>query len=95
MLVLTRRIDESLVIDDRIIITILAVEGDKVKVGITAPREVTVLRHELWQTIHEQNQVAGQSSGGPEVSNFEALRKYLAEQSGEEDPGKLPPKKRR
>lgn len=88
MLVLTRRVDESLVIDDRIIITILAVEGDKVKVGITAPREVTVLRHELWQAMHEQNQAAAQPGNGPEKSSFEVLRKFLAEQSGEEDAGK-------
>ena len=93
MLVLTRRIDESLVIDGRIIITILAVEGDKVKVGITAPREVPVLRHELWQTIHEQKQAADPLSDSPEPSSFEALRKFLADQSGEEDGGEEMPKK--
>ncbi len=55
MLVLTRRIDEKIVVNDNIIITVLAIEGEKVKIGITAPREVTVLRHELWQAI--QNKV--------------------------------------
>jgi carbon storage regulator len=84
MLVLTRRIDESLVIDDRIIVTVLAVEGDKVKIGITAPREVTILRQELWQAIHEQEQLAEQLSTGPEPSSFEALRKLLESEMADE-----------
>jgi carbon storage regulator len=86
MLVLTRRTDESIVMDDRIIVTVLAVEGDKVKLGITAPREVTILRQELWQAIHEQDQIAAQLKNGQEPSSFEALRKFLASQSDEEPP---------
>lgn len=54
MLVLTRRIEESLVINNNIIITVLSVEGEKVKLGITAPREVTILRMELWQAMQNQ-----------------------------------------
>jgi carbon storage regulator len=81
MLVLTRRIDESLVIDDRIIITVLGVEGEKVKIGITAPREVTVLRQELWQAIKEQNQLAKDLSTRPEPTTFEELRKMIASMS--------------
>jgi carbon storage regulator len=60
MLVLTRRIEESLVINDNIIVTVLAVDGDKVKVGITAPREVTILRMELWQAMQDQKKAAGE-----------------------------------
>jgi carbon storage regulator len=59
MLVLTRRIEESLVINDNIIVTVLAVEGDKVKLGIAAPREVTILRMELWQAMQDQGQAPG------------------------------------
>ena len=65
MLVLTRRIEESLIIDDQIIITVLSVEGDKVKLGITAPREVTILRKELWQAMQDQMQSPGQQGGDP------------------------------
>jgi carbon storage regulator len=60
MLVLTRRIEESLVIDDNIIVTVLSVDGDKVKLGITAPREVTILRMELWQAMQDQQKASGQ-----------------------------------
>ena len=65
MLVLTRRIEESLIIDDNIIVTVLSVEGDKVKLGITAPREVTILRKELWQAMQDQLQSPGQQIGDP------------------------------
>lgn len=57
MLVLTRRKDESIVIGDEIIVTILAVEGDKVKLGIDAPRRISVLRRELWLNA-QQNHLA-------------------------------------
>lgn len=83
MLVLTRRIDESLVIDDHIIITILGVEGDRVKIGITAPREVHVLRKELWQAIREQEQIAQRLAETPAAENFAALRQFLADQGDE------------
>jgi carbon storage regulator len=82
MLVLTRRVDESLVIDDHIVITILGIEGDKVKIGISAPREVHVLRKELWQALREQEQIARQLAEQPPGESFEALRQFLADQSG-------------
>ena len=48
MLILSRKQEESIVIRDDIVITILAIEGDKVKIGIQAPRDVQVYRQELW-----------------------------------------------
>ena len=84
MLVLTRRTDESIVIGDNIVITILSVEGDKVKIGITAPREVTVLRHELWEAIQEQNQIAKKLTETPDTPGIESLRKFLASETGAE-----------
>jgi carbon storage regulator len=74
MLILSRKPNESLVIQDNIIITVLAIEGDRVKLGITAPREVPVLRQELWVAIHEQNQVSDSS----EPVNFNGLPHFLA-----------------
>ena len=47
MLVLSRKKNESIVIDDRIKITIVEVRGDKVRLGIEAPREISVMRAEL------------------------------------------------
>lgn len=85
MLVLTRRIDEKIVVNDNIIITVLAIEGEKVKIGITAPREVTVLRHELWQAIQEQSQIAEFLAKKPEAAGFEGLRQLLASEVPQED----------
>ncbi len=47
MLVLTRRIGEEIIIDERIIVTITAIKGDKVRIGVTAPDHVRVDRAEV------------------------------------------------
>ena len=49
MLILTRRVDESLVIGDIVTVTILGVKGNQVRIGVDAPRDVTVHREELAQ----------------------------------------------
>jgi carbon storage regulator len=48
MLVLTRKSNQSIVIGDDIIITVLEVRGDQIRLGITAPRDVSVHREEVW-----------------------------------------------
>jgi carbon storage regulator len=90
MLVLTRKIDESIVIDDRIVVTVLGIEGDKVKIGISAPREVPILRQELWQAVADQNRIAealaNVLSSGSEPGSFQELRELLAEETpGQQD----------
>ncbi len=55
MLVLTRRPGESLLIDKEVVLTILDVDGDRIKIGITAPRSVTILRQELCDQIKQEN----------------------------------------
>jgi carbon storage regulator len=91
MLVLTRRVDESIVINDNIVVTILGVEGDKVKVGITAPREVIVLRQELWQAIKEQSKIAENLVSSPEPASFSNLRQFLAQITGDGQSAPEPP----
>ena len=55
MLALSRRKNESLVINNNIEITVLDVKGDQVKLGISAPREVPVYRKEIYLQIQEAN----------------------------------------
>ncbi|MHC4124288.1 MAG: carbon storage regulator CsrA [Planctomycetota bacterium] len=54
MLVLSRQKDQSIVIGDNIEITIVDVRGDKVRLGITAPREVPVHRREVYEAIQRE-----------------------------------------
>ncbi len=55
MLILTRKIDESIVIADNITVTVLEISGERVKIGIDAPRSVTILRHELQEQVRQEN----------------------------------------
>ena len=55
MLVLGRKINESVVIGDEIIVTVLSVDGDRVKIGIEAPPRVRILRQELHAMVREAN----------------------------------------
>ncbi|MNC47848.1 hypothetical protein D3C75_969330 [compost metagenome] len=69
MLVLTRKKGESIVIQDQIELTILSVDGDTVKVGITAPKNVDIFRKEVFLSIQEANR----ESVAPQQSDFKAL----------------------
>ena len=58
MLVLTRKLGESIAIDDRIRITVVALKGNQVKLGIEAPAETKIYRSEIYAKIMEENQRA-------------------------------------
>jgi carbon storage regulator len=60
MLVLSRQRDESIIIGDNIVITVVDVRGDKVRLGIDAPREVSVHRREIYEAIQRENKHAAQ-----------------------------------
>lgn len=62
MLVLTRKTNESIIIGDEIAVTVLAVEGDQVKLGIAAPKEISIHRREVYEQIKRANEEAAQSS---------------------------------
>jgi carbon storage regulator len=58
MLVLTRRANQSIVIGNDVVVTVLEVRGDQVRLGIKAPREVTVHREEVYAEIQRENREA-------------------------------------
>jgi len=62
MLILARKKDESIIIDDQIEISIVEIKGDQVKIGINAPRSVKIFRHEVYLAIQEANKAAVNSS---------------------------------
>jgi carbon storage regulator len=65
MLILTRRVGEKIVVNDDIVITVVEVGRDTVRIGIEAPRSVSVHRHEVWSQIVTENEaaLAGDSAG--------------------------------
>ena len=56
MLVLSRKKNESIIINDNITVTVIEIRGDKVRLGIEAPKDVTVHRREVYEAIQSQSQ---------------------------------------
>jgi len=84
MLVLTRKVNESIAIGDSIVLTVLAIEGEKVKLGISAPRETIILRQEVFQAIQDQKKIQELLANESVTETFEQLRKLLASESEDE-----------
>jgi carbon storage regulator len=63
MLVLTRKTNQSIMIGDEIEVSVLAVSRDKIRLGITAPRDVPVFRKEVWLSIKDEEGVLPGNAG--------------------------------
>ena len=62
MLVLTRKLGESIAIDDHVKIVVVQIKGKQVRLGIKAPQETKIHREEIYQMIKEQNSEASQTN---------------------------------
>jgi carbon storage regulator len=63
MLILTRRVGETLMIGDEVTVTVLGVKGNQVRIGINAPKNVSVHREEIYQRIKGENESGNSGSG--------------------------------
>ena len=70
MLALSRKRDESLVIDNNIEVTILDIRGDQVKIGISAPKEIPIYRKEVYLQIQEANKQAMEAGAAEALKNI-------------------------
>ncbi|MDN5346733.1 MAG: carbon storage regulator [Clostridia bacterium] len=61
MLVLTRRVNETIVIGANIEVTVVGIEEDKVRLGIKAPPEINIVRRELFEAVRSENRAAAQN----------------------------------
>ena len=77
MLVLTRRVDEGIIIAGNITIRVLAVEGNRVRLGITAGKEVSIMREEILEAVKKEN-----LSAGSIAIDSRDIEKYFSKQEG-------------
>lgn len=93
MLVLSRQKDESIMIGDDVEIIIVDVRGDKVRLGITAPKEIPVHRMEIYEAIQREKAMEKESAQKPEKEKAEPEKTDKATKEEPEKATKEEPKK--
>lgn len=73
MLALTRKRGESIIIADNIEVVVLGFSGEQVKIGVQAPREISIHRKEVYDQIQLENQMAAETSS----DSYQAIKKML------------------
>lgn len=61
MLILSRKVNEKIMIGDDVVLTIIETRGEQVKIGVEAPKSVKVFRHEVFEAVQKENKAAAVS----------------------------------
>jgi carbon storage regulator len=96
MLILARKINESIMIGDQVEVSVVDIKGDQVKLGINAPRQVKVFRREVYRMIQQENLQAARAEPDklPALPSLEGLHpgeKSAGTGGGETGPTRNPP----
>ncbi|MFT8872908.1 MAG: carbon storage regulator CsrA [Sporolactobacillus sp.] len=78
MLVLSRKLGESIRIGEQIEVKIVGIEGDQVKLGISAPRAVTILRKEIYEDIQRENSQAAAALNSELITAIQSIKRNVA-----------------
>lgn len=83
MLVLTRKVGEKLIIGDDITVSVIEVNRGSVRIGVEAPRRVSILRFEVYERIQEENVTASRASAATDIQKAAAFWRQKGLTSGE------------
>lgn len=83
MLVLTRKIDECLMIGDDVEVMVVDIDGDQVKIGIEAPRDIPIHRKEVYEEIQRENIAAAQAEGASDETT-RSVAEFIKEKEEED-----------
>lgn len=75
MLVITRKLKERIIINDQISVVVLEIDGQRVKLGVEAPKPVSIYRQELYDAIQQENRLAVQQAA--EISLLEQVMSQI------------------
>jgi carbon storage regulator len=87
VLVLTRQSNQSIMIGNDVVITILEIRGDHVRIGINAPRDVPVHREEVYAAVRQENRAAA----SPRADALQLLERAAGKRPGSQSPHAQPP----